>query len=75
MSSAYDLRANQHRPADVGQLDAEIRRLNRNGLTPRDVAVALRLSLDAVVAIIYGETDHGDIEPGSMERDAGRESL
>ena len=72
MSAApdYDIRANQHRPADVCQLDAEIRRLNRNGLTPRDVAAALRLSLDAVVAIIYGENvDHADTELTPIGRD------
>lgn len=49
MSSVYDLRASQHRPADVGLLDAEIRRLRANGLTPRDIAAALRLPPDTVI--------------------------
>jgi hypothetical protein len=44
----YAARAELHRPADPEAIAAEIRRLAATGLTPRDVAVALRLDVQAV---------------------------
>jgi hypothetical protein len=45
----YELLAQQHRPRDDGALAAECRRLVSTGLTPRDVATALRLELADVL--------------------------
>ena len=45
-----------HRPTERDQLAREARRLAARGLTPRDVATALRLSDAAVVALL--EVDH-----------------
>jgi hypothetical protein len=50
-SAAYIARADQHKP--TGQpLQGEIHRLSKGGLTPRDIAVALRLDLPAVVEVL-----------------------
>ena len=45
----YNIRAQLHRPADPAVLAAEIRRLRAQGLRPRDLSVALRLPLGAVL--------------------------
>ncbi len=45
----YDRLASQHRPTDPAAIAAEIRRLVAGGLRPRDVSVALRLDLAAVL--------------------------
>jgi DNA-directed RNA polymerase specialized sigma24 family protein len=50
--SAYAALAQLHRPSNPEQLAAEIRRLRGSGLSPRDIATALRLSLDEVVNIL-----------------------
>jgi hypothetical protein len=39
----------QHRPTDSQAITAEIRRLRLTGLTPRDIATALRIGVAAVV--------------------------
>lgn len=53
----YEQRASQHRPDDPHALATEIRRLAASGLRRRDISVALRLPLDAVVNALAG---HGD---------------
>ena len=45
----YEALAAVHRPSDPAAMAAEIRRLAASGLTPRDVASALRLPLDLVI--------------------------
>lgn len=45
----YESASQQHRPSDPHELAAEIRRLHSTGLSPRDIAAALRLALPAVV--------------------------
>jgi hypothetical protein len=67
VSTAYDIRANQHRPANVGQLAVEIRRLHASGLTPRDIAAALGLAPDAVVTMLWGD-QHADTELSPIGR-------
>jgi hypothetical protein len=47
--SSHDARAQEHRPTEPAALAAEIRRLRRTGLTPRDIAVALRIGLGQVL--------------------------
>ncbi len=49
MSDDYQQRAQQHRPTSMEALAAEVRRLHRDGLSVRDIAVALQLN-DADVA-------------------------
>jgi hypothetical protein len=56
-----------HRPPDVDQLAAEVRRLHTNGLTPRDIAAALRLAPDAVVTMLWGDL-HADTELSPTDR-------
>lgn len=41
-----------HQPFETEKIDAEIRRLHRDGLQPRDVSEALRLPLDKVVNVL-----------------------
>lgn len=62
MSAApdYERRACLHRPSDLNQLDAEIRRLHANGLTAMDIAMALRLPPDVIINAL-GENQHADI--------------
>ncbi len=45
----YELLAQQHRPLDDAALAAECRRLHATGLTPRDVAIAMRVDLAIVL--------------------------
>ena len=45
----YDRLARIHRPSDPAVLAMEMRRLHSNGLTPRDISVALRLSIGQVL--------------------------
>ena len=49
MNETYDQRANAHRPTDSAALQAEMRRLASSGLRVRDIAVALRIDLGAVL--------------------------
>lgn len=51
---SYDARAQRHRPTDPAELAAEVRRLNRSGLSPLDIATALRLDLAAVRNVLAG---------------------
>lgn len=44
----YDLLAQLNRPTDNTVLSEEVRRLARNGLTPLDISVALRIDLGTV---------------------------
>lgn len=53
-STDYEVRANQHRPTDLHELRAEIRRMLDSGLKTRDVAEALRMHVHDVVNIIAG---------------------
>ncbi len=46
----YQRRADQHRPRDESAMARECSRLVATGLTPRDVATALRLDLAEVLA-------------------------
>lgn len=39
----------QHRPTDGEALQAECRRMHREGLKPRDIAVALKIGVAAVL--------------------------
>jgi hypothetical protein len=48
----HDRRAMQHRPTDPEQLAREIRRLHRTGLSPIDVATALRADLAMVREVL-----------------------
>jgi hypothetical protein len=48
----YDERAQIHRPNDSALLAREVSRLVATGLTPRDVAIALRLDLGEVLSIL-----------------------
>ena len=45
----YQHRAQQHRPRDESAMARECSRLVSTGLTPRDVATALRLDLGEVL--------------------------
>jgi hypothetical protein len=45
----WALLANLHRPTDPVALASEIRRLRETGLTARDISVALRLDIGAVL--------------------------
>ena len=57
----YQQRAQQHRPADLQVIGAEVRRLRAQGLTERDIGQALRLDPSAVRAMINGA---GIVGPG-----------
>lgn len=48
----HDLRANLHRPTDPALIAAEIQRLAAYGLTARDISVALRLPMGAILQAI-----------------------
>ena len=52
VATDYDRSARANFPTDAKVLTAEIRRLRRDGLTPRDIAVALRLDIGAVLAAL-----------------------
>lgn len=49
MNAQYDDRATEHKPTEPQQLAREVRRLHATGLTPRDIAAALRLPLPDVL--------------------------
>jgi hypothetical protein len=51
----HDERAQMNRPTDPTQLGMEIRRLSKEGLTPRDISVALRLALPVVLEALQRE--------------------
>lgn len=53
----YAARAELHRPADPDAIAAEIRRLAATGLLPRDIALSLRLHVDAVHAALVSPPD------------------
>jgi hypothetical protein len=57
MSPQYDWRrlAELHRPTDPAVIAAEVRSLYRQGLKPRDIAVALRIGVPAVLQVLEGE--------------------
>lgn len=42
----------EHQPADLGRVAGEVRRLRAQGLTPRDIASALRIGEAAVRALL-----------------------
>jgi hypothetical protein len=50
VSPAYDWRllADMHKPTDPAMIVNEIRRLNRDGLSPHDIAATLRIGVAAV---------------------------
>lgn len=50
--SVYRQRAELHRPADPKLIEAEVIRLHREGLRPRDIAQCLSLNDIDVLAII-----------------------
>ena len=50
--SAYARLARQDRTTEAGALVAEIRRLARTGLKPRDISEALRVHVDQVNAVL-----------------------
>ncbi len=54
MAMLYGSR-DQHRPSDPAVIAAEIRRLHRDGLKPRDIANSLRLGLGAVLEALRQE--------------------
>ena len=51
VASAFD-RSRQHTPQDRAVLAAAARELQSQGLTPRDIATALRLSERAVLELL-----------------------
>jgi hypothetical protein len=53
-SDAYEQRAQFHRPTDVEQIRAEVRRLIGDGLRVRDIADALRLNDADVLNLLAG---------------------
>ncbi len=59
MSSQYNWTqlAQMHRPTDPAVIAAEIRRMYREGLKPRDIAVALRLGVSAVLQVLDVATE------------------
>jgi hypothetical protein len=54
IGGALDYRrlAELHKPADAAAIAAEIRRLHGDGLKPRDISIALRISLETVLAAL-----------------------
>jgi hypothetical protein len=50
---AYDFR-DLHRPTEPAAIAAAIRRLQQQGLKPRDIADSLRLDLSAVLEALRG---------------------
>ena len=48
----------QHRPHDRATLRAAAHELRSRGLTPRDIADALRLTESAVVALLAHQASH-----------------
>lgn len=46
-----------YRPTDPSKLGAEVRRLSREGLRPRDLATALRMPLSDVLAALRQPRD------------------
>jgi hypothetical protein len=48
----YAKLAELHRPADQQAIANEVRRLHSEGLKPRDIASALHLGLNAVLALL-----------------------
>lgn len=61
MSAAdYVTRATLHRPTDPSAIGAEIRRMHAGGLTARDIAEALHLSLAAVVEALHSKTQEDE---------------
>ncbi len=59
MTNHRDLEARRlaHRPADLGALAREARRLSRQGLSPRDVGELLGIGTGAAAALICNRTD------------------
>jgi DNA-binding CsgD family transcriptional regulator len=53
----YQQQAVMHRPSDPQQLRAEVLRLMGQGWTTRDVAVALRLHVPAVLNLLADQPD------------------
>jgi hypothetical protein len=51
----HEARANQYRPTDPQAIASEIRRLRGNGLTPSDIAGALRIGLGQVLEALSVE--------------------
>jgi hypothetical protein len=62
-AASYDLRANAHRPRDPLKLAQAIHTLNDSGLKPRDIASALRLDLEAVLAGLQSTTETDPCSP------------
>jgi hypothetical protein len=57
MSPAYNWThlAQLHRPTDPQLIATEVRSLYRQGLKPRDIAVALKIGVPAVLQVLEGE--------------------
>jgi hypothetical protein len=47
----------QYRPTDGEALQAECRRMHREGLKPRDIAVALKIGVAAVLQVLEVATE------------------
>lgn len=58
-------RADRHRPRDPGVLAAELRRLRSTGLTPRDLASAMRMPLATVHELLAEQRPLPFTEGGS----------
>jgi hypothetical protein len=50
----YARLAQLHKPSDPAAIEREVRRLHAEGLTARDIAVALRLAPDVVINMLKG---------------------
>jgi len=48
--------AQMHRPTDPAVIAAEVRRMYREGLKVRDIAVALRIGVPAVLQVLDAAT-------------------
>jgi hypothetical protein len=63
----YAVLANLHRPSDPAALAAEIARLNRGGLKPLDISVALRVALPTVLEALGRSAIPTDYPPTTPE--------
>jgi hypothetical protein len=52
----YRARANFHRPRDSKLLEAEVRRMYRDGLSPGDIATALGIAIEQIKLILTEES-------------------
>lgn len=54
----YNQRAQANRPSDPTAIAAEVRRLRKDGLKPRDISTALRVGITEVLEALSTNGDH-----------------